>query len=75
MQRRMTPPCVPTPIRTYMHLHAAKGGRGRGKGRPMVADDPNEVFQPVMCSACGTEVGVLDSDEVYHFFDVFPNVY
>jgi hypothetical protein len=40
----------------------------------MVPDDPSDVFQAVSCASCGTEVGVVDADEVYHFFDVFPNM-
>ncbi|KAF3775416.1 E2F-associated phosphoprotein [Nymphaea thermarum] len=30
-------------------------------------------LRPVCCSVCGTEVGALDEDEVYHFFDVLPS--
>lgn len=32
-----------------------------------------ERFWPVSCATCGTEVGVVDGDEVYHFFHVFPS--
>jgi hypothetical protein len=32
-----------------------------------------EVFNPVKCSECGTEVAVFDSDEVYHFFNVLTS--
>eukprot|EP00245_Coleochaete_scutata_P011574 TRINITY_DN4316_c0_g1_i7.p1 TRINITY_DN4316_c0_g1~~TRINITY_DN4316_c0_g1_i7.p1 ORF type:complete len:184 (-),score=27.37 TRINITY_DN4316_c0_g1_i7:98-571(-) len=28
-----------------------------------------EVFRPVFCEHCGTEVAVMDEDEVYHFFN------
>ncbi|KAG9441961.1 hypothetical protein H6P81_017815 [Aristolochia fimbriata] len=28
------------------------------------------IFKPVCCLVCSTEVGVLDEDEVYHFFNV-----
>jgi hypothetical protein len=28
------------------------------------------IFKPVACDHCNTEVGVLDEDEVYHFFTV-----
>ncbi|XP_042435488.1 E2F-associated phosphoprotein-like [Zingiber officinale] len=35
---------------------------------------PNdEIFHPVCCSVCSTEVGVYDKDEVYHFFNVIPS--
>ena len=32
-----------------------------------------ERFWPVSCATCGTEVGVMDGEEVYHFFHVFPS--
>ena len=31
-----------------------------------------EVYKPVRCAECGAEVAVIDSDEVYHFFDAIP---
>lgn len=30
--------------------------------------------KPVVCNLCGTEVAAYDSDEVYHFFNVFPSL-
>ena len=35
------------------------------------ADD--EKYNPVKCEQCNTEVGVLDKDEVYHFFNVLAS--
>ncbi|XP_078440579.1 E2F-associated phosphoprotein [Wolffia australiana] len=35
--------------------------------------DADDVFRPVCCVVCSTEVGVLDSDQVYHFFNVLPS--
>jgi len=29
-----------------------------------------ELFNPVKCAMCQTKVGVFDTDEVYHFFNV-----
>ncbi|PIA59502.1 hypothetical protein AQUCO_00400410v1 [Aquilegia coerulea] len=29
--------------------------------------------KPVCCSVCSTRVGVIDEDEVYHFFEVIPS--
>ena len=29
-----------------------------------------DVYQPVRCATCNTQVGVQDSDEVYHFVHV-----
>lgn len=31
-----------------------------------------ETFKPVHCENCDTELGVMDEDAVYHFFNVFP---
>mmetsp|Transcript_14669 Transcript_14669/g.20842 ORF Transcript_14669/g.20842 Transcript_14669/m.20842 type:complete len:158 (+) Transcript_14669:42-515(+) len=28
-----------------------------------------ETFHPVQCDSCGTEVGMYDSDSVYHFYN------
>jgi len=33
----------------------------------------NETIKQVCCSVCSTEVGVIDEDEVYHFFNVLPS--
>lgn len=33
----------------------------------------NETLKQVCCSICSTEVGVIDEDEVYHFFNVLPS--
>ncbi|KRX26817.1 E2F-associated phosphoprotein [Trichinella nelsoni] len=32
-----------------------------------------DTFHPVFCSVCRTEVGVIDRDEVYHFFNVLSS--
>lgn len=41
------------------------------------ADDEHlygaEIYHPVRCKLCNTDVGVVDSDEVYHFFNVLPS--
>lgn len=33
----------------------------------------DEVYHPVRCSECSTEVGVFDRDEVYHFFNILAS--
>ena len=33
---------------------------------------PPVCLHPVHCEKCGTEVGVLDQDEIYHFFSALP---
>jgi len=32
-----------------------------------------ETFKEVCCSVCSTEVGVIDQDEIYHFYNVLPS--
>ena len=39
----------------------------------VVSKDDRERYFPVSCATCGTDVGVLDEDEVYHFYDVLPS--
>ncbi|KAG7233447.1 hypothetical protein INR49_007015 [Caranx melampygus] len=35
--------------------------------------DADEVYHPVQCSECCTEVAVFDKDEVYHFFNILAS--
>lgn len=35
--------------------------------------DADEVYHPVKCSECSTEVAVLDKEEVYHFFNILAS--
>ena len=35
--------------------------------------DPDEVFNPVKCNQCSTQVAVYDSEEVYHFFNILAS--
>ncbi|KAI3949853.1 hypothetical protein MKW92_003317 [Papaver armeniacum] len=49
-----------------------KRGRDRG-GVDEVGASNKETFKPVCCVVCSTEVGVIDEDEVYHFFNVLPS--
>ena len=32
-----------------------------------------DIYHPVRCESCQTEVGVFDEDEVYHFYNVLPS--
>lgn len=32
-----------------------------------------ELYHPVMCTECSTEVAVYDKDEVFHFFNVLAS--
>ncbi|KAK3563480.1 hypothetical protein QTP86_030093 [Hemibagrus guttatus] len=35
--------------------------------------DEEEVYHPVNCTECSTEVAVYDKDEVYHFFNILAS--
>ena len=37
------------------------------------SSDSKDKFHPVSCEECDTVVGVVDMDEVYHFFNVLPS--
>ena len=51
-----------------------EGRRARRQGgRQSPAAEPHELFNPVTCATCSTEVAVYDSDEVYHFFNVIAS--
>eukprot|EP00873_Tetraselmis_striata_P045821 jgi/Tetstr1/466085/TSEL_010670.t1 len=49
---------------------AAGGASGRTRGGAGAGGDG---LRAVRCGTCGAEVGVLDAEEVYHFFNVFPS--
>lgn len=38
-----------------------------------VGNKGEDSFHPVKCMECTTEVGVMDKDEVYHFFNVIAS--
>ncbi|XVF44568.1 hypothetical protein PTKIN_Ptkin02bG0135400 [Pterospermum kingtungense] len=50
-----------------------KGKRRRECSEDEAAANGGETFKPVCCSVCSTEVGAIDEDEVYHFFNVLPS--
>ncbi|KAM8807120.1 EAPP protein, partial [Eudromia elegans] len=35
--------------------------------------EEEEIYHPVMCTECATEVAVMDKDEVFHFFNVLAS--
>ena len=52
--------------------------RQRGNKAPETggSSDPQEEdgsYHPVRCAECNTEIAVLDTDEVFHFFNVLPS--
>ena len=36
--------------------------------------EQSELYNPVQCTSCNTEVAVFDKDEVYHFFNVVESL-
>lgn len=55
--------------------------RNRGKqrrqqveaGEERTGEESAELYHPVRCSQCNTEVAVYDKDEVFHFFNVLTS--
>ena len=49
----------------------------RGSAASDCAQEANpasdDVYHPVVCTVCKSEVGVYDTDEVYHFFNVLAS--
>ena len=39
-----------------------------------VSLEQSELYNPVQCTSCNTEVAVFDKDEVYHFFNVVESL-
>ena len=35
--------------------------------------DSDEIYHPVRCNVCNTEVAVYDKEEVYHFYNVLSS--
>ena len=50
-----------------------EGADRLGQEETPIVDLPSgEFFKSVCCSECGTQVAVIDSEEVYHFFNTLP---
>ena len=43
------------------------------ESQPTTTASAEELFNPVICSECKTEVGVYDENEIYHFFNVLAS--
>ncbi|XP_062107948.1 uncharacterized protein LOC133818860 [Humulus lupulus] len=59
-------------------LHCSISQPKRGKRRRETDESEvnlavGETFKQVSCMVCSTEVGVMDEEEVYHFFNVLPS--
>ena len=45
-----------------------EGGSGEGEG-----EVETEVYNPVHCAECNTEVAVYDKEEIFHFYNVLAS--
>ncbi|KAA8541481.1 hypothetical protein F0562_025444 [Nyssa sinensis] len=54
-------------------LKRKRGKRRKESGESEADPLSGETLRPVSCSVCSTEVGVIDEEEVYHFFNVLPS--
>lgn len=54
-------------------MRPKRSKRKREAGNIEVNHGVGEIFKHVCCIVCSTEVGVIDEDEVYHFFNVLPS--
>ena len=45
----------------------------RASDADQAESDREDLFHPVSCKICHTEVGVFDSDELIHFFNVIAS--
>lgn len=50
------------------------GASGSGGVAGEGVEDRKDKFHPVKCDECDTVVGVIDMDEVYHFFNVLTSL-
>ncbi|XP_010491462.1 PREDICTED: E2F-associated phosphoprotein-like [Camelina sativa] len=49
------------------------GKRRRDSEMQETGSAESEQVNRVFCSACSTEIGVVDSEEIYHFINVIPS--
>lgn len=49
-----------------------KQSQQQGDSSSVEASD--ELFNPVQCALCNTEVAVYDKEEIYHFFNVVESL-
>uniref|UniRef100_A0A3B5LB80 E2f-associated phosphoprotein n=1 Tax=Xiphophorus couchianus TaxID=32473 RepID=A0A3B5LB80_9TELE len=50
-----------------------RGQTAEGASPRPAGMDSDEIYHPVKCSECSTEVAVFDKDEVYHFFNILAS--
>lgn len=50
-----------------------RGQQGSQEGQQESSHEEEEKLHPVRCTECNTVVGVYDTEEVYHFFNVLAS--
>ncbi|KAJ0970045.1 hypothetical protein J5N97_022922 [Dioscorea zingiberensis] len=46
----------------------------KSRGNPQEdTETDDDAYRQVCCSVCSTQVGIIDKNEVYHFFHVLPS--
>lgn len=60
-------------VSQFGSLKRKRGRRVRASGTSDASSVDEETVKGVCCSVCSTEVGVIDEEEVYHFFNVLPS--
>ena len=59
-------------------ISGGTGGNGSGlqseeQQEGVASQEETDRYHPVRCQDCNTEIAVMDSDEVFHFFNVLPS--
>ncbi|XP_013781941.1 E2F-associated phosphoprotein-like [Limulus polyphemus] len=63
--------CIVDNEQVLRYCHKKKKSSKRG-GLPIDGSN-SDVYHPVKCFVCNTEVAVIDKEEVYHFFNVLAS--
>ena len=72
----------PNQLLRYEHKNKSKKRRKKEGPGKLVEYKPDnekesectEIYNPVNCDECNTEIAVYDKDEVYHFFNVLESL-
>lgn len=60
-------------VRPPSSVHPKSRKRGRASSTPDTHPAGGETLKHICCSICSTEVGVMDEEEIYHFYNVLPS--
>ena len=68
---------IPKQKKNFRKRRRKAGRHGKKVGQDVdeeEEEDPEASYHPVRCTECNTEVAVVDSDEVFHFFNILASV-